>query len=401
MHVFTHISQADVAPAACSLCSIHLPPSSVTSDHSQVLPCHALIDHTVQDAKDFLKKARLQKDSAVSALSAAKEGLKKAESTALSMPLLLLELDAQITDLTKSSIPQLQESLVGLKRNVSATELTAKLAMAGVHAAERMVVLADEKAAQAEKAWQAAEDKVDELLDQHNNLLTQIAAMAEYFRSHSQLSTVNAANPTKAAADEQARIKSSLEALGKALVEADAKVFNIQGQKQDVAAVLAEQKVLAAQEAAKAAAAESEFRLEAANLAAAKASVTSLQQQLQKANASYADASANLAKQQGALEAAVTELRGEQVALQDATAAVNATRAAHQQATAELSAAVAASLHAQNVLTAAMASLQNAKANETNAMTDYFAAKELKAKLEGQLASATAAVSSSKVTFQR
>lgn len=366
----------------------------------QRLPCYACDVHCTQDAKDFFKKARLQKESAVTALTAAKEGLKAAESTALSVPLLLLELDTQIGDLTKSAIPQLQEALISLKRNVSATELTAKLAMAGVHAAERMVVLADEKAAQAEKAWQAAEDKVDELLDQHNNLLTQIAAMAEYFKSHSQLSTARAADPTKAAADEQARIKSSLEALGKALVEADARVFNIQGQKQDVAAVLAEQKVLAAHEAAKAAAAESEFRLEAANLAAAKASVTSLQQQLQKANASYADAAANLAKQQGALEAAVSELRGEQEALHEATAAVNATRAAHQQATAEVSAAVAASLHAQKVLTAAMASLQNAKANEANAMTDYFAAKELKARLEGQLASASAAVSSSKVGWQ-
>jgi chromosome segregation ATPase len=353
----------------------------------------------MQDAKGVFKQARTSKDSAATALTAARNSLKKAESIALSMPLLLLQLDSQIADLTKSSIPQLQQTLVGLKRNVSAAELAAKLALAGVHAAERMVVLADEKAAQAEKAWQSAEDKVDALLDQHNNLLTQISAMAEFFKSHSQLSTAKAADPAKAAADEQARIKSSLEALGKALVEADVKVFHIQGQRQDVAAIMAEQKVLAAQEAAKAAAAELEFRLQAANLAAAKASVTSLQQQLQKADTSLAKAFANLAQQQGVLEAALMELKGEQAALIEATAAVNATRAAHQQATGELSTAVAASLNAQNTLTAAMASMQNAKANETNAMTDYFAAKELKAKLEDQMASATAAVSSSKVSW--
>ncbi|KAF6257593.1 hypothetical protein COO60DRAFT_1210886 [Scenedesmus sp. NREL 46B-D3] len=126
----------------------------------------------LEEAKGVLKQTRMTKESAQTTLAAAKQSVKKAESTVLSAPLLLLELDSQIADLTNSAIPQLQQSLVGLKRSASATELTAKLAMAGVHAAERMVVLADEKAAQAEKAWQAAEDKVDELLDQHNNLLT-------------------------------------------------------------------------------------------------------------------------------------------------------------------------------------------------------------------------------------
>lgn len=332
------------------------------------------------------------------ALQAAKKSLKAVESTALKAPLMLLDLESQIQDLSRNAIPQLQQSLAVLKTSVSATELTAKLALAGVQAAERLVAIADQKAAAAEQAWQDAEDKVDALLDEHNNILSQISAMAEYFESHSELSTVTAPDPSAAAAVEQAKVRSNLELMAQALQQSQSDVYSIQSQKQDTAAALAAQKVHAAKEASNAAAAESTFQSEASKLAAAKASVTALQQQLDKANTRYAEASANLAQQQGVLEAAATELKGEQAALLEATAAVNATRAAHQQATAELSAAVAASLETQKSLTTAMASMQNAKANDTNAMTDYFAAKELKAKLEGQLASAAASLSSSRVS---
>lgn len=254
-----------------------------------------------------------------------------------------------------------------------------------------MVVIADQRAAEAEKAWQSAEDRVDDLLGEHNTLLSQIAAMAEYFKSH--------ADGWSANATEQQQIQGNLEQLGKALVDSQSEMYTIQGAKQDTAAALAEKKLAAAKQATTAATAASEFQKAAANLAAAKASVGRMQQQLSTAKAKHDEAANNLAQQQQKLAAAAMQLQGQKDLLHNATAAANATQELHRSSVAELSAAVSKSLDAQKALSGAMSRLQNLKATESSLMTDVDGAKQQVVNLEGQLASAAAALAAAKVCY--
>lgn len=340
-----------------------------------------------------------QKEAAVTSLKTARDKLKKAESAALSVPAFLLDLESQIQELNNTNIPQLQQTVLTLKKNASDSDLTAKLAVAAAQAAQRMVMIADQKAAEAEKAWQDAEDRVDDLLGEHNTLLSQISAMAEFFTSHAEGSASNATDPAAATAAEQQRIKQNLEYLGSELMQSQSEVFSIQGAQQDSAAALAEQRLAAAQQAANAAAAAAHFQTTAADLGAAKSSVDRMQEQLQAAKQKHDSAAAQLAQQQAELQAAAQQLQGKQELLVNATAAANATQAEHQLALAALSTAVNYNLEAQKSLSAAMAELQNTKATEGSIMTDVTGSKEQSMKLEGQLASAATTLASAQVCY--
>lgn len=313
--------------------------------------------------------------------------------TAVNAPGLLLSLEAKIKDLERSSIPRLQQSVVGLRESVNTAEEMAKVAAGAVEAAHKVVIRADEKAAAAELAWQNAEDRVDALLQKHNSLMVQIATMAEFFQKHGSEATT-AAEPTPS------QVQADLESLAQALQDTRAQVMSIQSTKQDTAATLAEVKLLAEQQVAAAAAAESKFRAAAAQLAASKAVAARLQQQLEHARKQLQLAGDDLTNKQEAAAAAMLDVQGKQAKLVQAVAAAKAARARQEEETTALAAAVSASLASQAKLSAAMAELQNLKAEEKNIILDLTASEEQQRRLDSLLASANASATTAQVNRQ-
>lgn len=354
----------------------------------------------VQASKQTLQKVLAAKQNATSALTKAQEAARSAKMTAVVAPGLLFKLEAQIMALERSSIPILKGSLLDLRMDSAAAEVTAKVAANAVEAAQKIVIRADEKAAAAELAWQNAEDRVDALLQKHNSLKSQISTMAEFFQVYggSGKPAIGSSNGTAAGSSTPEQVQADLESLGRALQESRAQVMSIQSSKQDAAAALAEAKLAADKKAAAAAAAEDKFRAAAAQLAASQAVAARLQQQLDHANKQLQSTSSDLRTKQEAATAAMLDLQGKQAKLVQSAAAAKTAHAKQEEATAAVAAAVAASLTAQSKLSAAMAEMQNLKAEEKNVVLDLKATDEQQRRLQSLLASANTSSLATKVS---
>ena len=352
----------------------------------------------VQASKQTLQKVLAAKQNATSALTKAQEAARSAKMTAVVAPGLLFKLEAQIMALERSSIPILKGSLLGLRMDSAAAEVTAKVAANAVEAAQKIVIRADEKAAAAELAWQNAEDRVDALLQKHNSLKSQISTMAEFFQVDGGKPAIGSSNGTAAGSSTPEQVQADLESLGRAVQESRAQVMSIQSSKQDAAAALAEAKLAADKKAAAAAAAEDKFRAAAAQLAASQAVAARLQQQLDHANKQLQSTSSDLRTKQEAATAAMLDLQGKQAKLVQSAAAAKTAHAKQEEATAAVAAAVAASLTAQSKLSAAMAEMQNLKAEEKNVVLDLKATDEQQRRLQSLLASANTSSLATKVS---
>lgn len=351
----------------------------------------------VQASKQTLQKVLAAKQNATSALTKAQEAARSAKMTAVVAPGLLFKLEAQIMALERSSIPILKGSLLGLRMDSAAAEVTAKVAANAVEAAQKIVIRADEKAAAAELAWQNAEDRVDALLQKHNSLKSQISTMAEFFQVYGK-PAIGSSNGTAAGSSTPEQVQADLESLGRALQASRAQVMSIQSSKQDAAAALAEAKLAADKKAAAAAAAEDKFRAAAAQLAASQAVAVRLQQQLDHANKQLQSTSSDLRTKQEAATAAMLDLQGKQAKLVQSAAAAKTAHAKQEEATAAVAAAVATSLTAQSKLSAAMAEMQNLKAEEKNVVLDLKATDEQQRRLQSLLASANTSSLATKVS---
>jgi chromosome segregation ATPase len=117
-----------------------------------------------QDAANQLKAAKTSQATSQKALDDAKASLRSAQDYITAAPATVQKLQDRVAVLKNTTIPKLQREIINLTAMVEKTNNAANVQWAKLQALKVKIVAADDKAAAAQDAYNAAEDKIDELM---------------------------------------------------------------------------------------------------------------------------------------------------------------------------------------------------------------------------------------------
>jgi chromosome segregation ATPase len=353
--------------------------------------------------------------SAQQRLAAAQADLQKARAAATDGPARLATLQSRLSTLVNVTIPSLKTKVAGAAATAAAAQQAADAAKAAWRKASADMVAADDAAWEAQDAWQAAEDKVDELLSAQDKLVAQIADLSAYYSpgpgdiavtgDESPAAEITAnTTVSKSGQDKAPRVVANIaeELNNLALVLSDGTVPATDEQtaqdEQDAAvqqlheayqqANVTQEGVTAAQEA---------YQQAVQDLTAAQEQLAQLQEAAKSADDALAEATATLEARQADLAAA--RARSNPGLTSDATSAQAAQAAAQakvQSATSAVSAAVQAYLAAEADLATAISSA--AAAAQTAGAAQYYTLLTQKVNLEGDVAKAAGRLANATVS---